>query len=81
MVCKDPAKRYLYPNPEKYFEAFRRKGFNLIRFGIFWDGVEPGPGQYDMEYLPESMGFMSWWICIKIFLQENLLMERRTGRP
>lgn len=51
VVCKDAGMGYFFPNLEKSFQAFQKKGFNLIRFGIFWDGVEPQPGQYDMEYL------------------------------
>lgn len=51
VVCKDAEMGYFFPDLEKSFQAFQKKGFNLIRFGIFWDGVEPQPGQYDMEYL------------------------------
>ncbi|MDE7131204.1 MAG: glycoside hydrolase family 5 protein [Lachnospiraceae bacterium] len=51
VVCKEKAQGYFFPNLEKKFLAFRNMGFNLIRFGIFWDGVEPQPGKYDMEYL------------------------------
>ncbi len=51
VVCKDKAQGYFYPDLEKSFRAFRSMGFNLIRFGIFWDGVEPQPGKYDIEYL------------------------------
>ena len=51
VVCKDRAQGYIFPDLEKSFRAFERMGFNLIRFGIFWDGVEPEPGKYDMEYL------------------------------
>lgn len=42
---------HFYPGFEKAFGYFRRSGFNLLRFGIFWDGAEPEPGQVDMEYL------------------------------
>lgn len=42
---------HFYPGFEKAFGYFRRSGFNLLRFGIFWDGAEPEPGQMDMEYL------------------------------
>ena len=42
---------HFYPGFEKAFGHFRRSGFNLLRFGIFWDGAEPEPGQVDMEYL------------------------------
>ncbi len=51
VVCKDKGQGYFFPDLETSFQAFQRMGFNLIRFGIFWDGVEPGPGQYDMNYL------------------------------
>lgn len=51
VVCKDKAQGYFFPDLEKSFRAFRKMGFNLIRFGIFWDGVEPQPGEYDIEYL------------------------------
>ena len=51
VVCKEKAQGYFFPDLEKKFLAFRNMGFNLIRFGIFWDGVEPQPGKYDMEYL------------------------------
>ena len=46
---------YLFPNLEKSFRSFHEMGFNLIRFGIFWDGVEPQPGVYDMEYLKRTL--------------------------
>ena len=51
VVCKDRAQGYIFPDLDKSFRAFERMGFNLIRFGIFWDGVEPEPGKYDMDYL------------------------------
>ena len=50
-VCKDPGQGYLFPAPERVFRRFREQGFNLIRLGIFWDGVEPQPGVYDHDYL------------------------------
>lgn len=51
MVCKEKGKGYLEPNSEDILRIFSRRGFNLVRLGIFWDGVEPGPGVYDDEYL------------------------------
>ena len=50
-VCKEPGQGYLFPEPERVFRRFREQGFNLIRLGIFWDGVEPQPGVYDRDYL------------------------------
>ena len=51
MVCKDKAKGYIQPDLERLLSVYLQKGMNLLRFGIFWDGVEPEPGQYDMAYL------------------------------
>lgn len=36
---------------EALFEQFRNCGFNIIRFGITWDAVEPQPGKYNDDYL------------------------------
>ncbi|GIO92068.1 hypothetical protein J31TS3_32950 [Paenibacillus lactis] len=50
-ICRDREKDYLEPNIEEKLEVFAKRGFNLIRLGIFWDGVEPQPGVYDDVYL------------------------------
>ena len=50
-VCKNKEAGYLFADPEPVFRRFHEQGFNLIRLGIFWDGVEPQPGVYDTEYL------------------------------
>lgn len=50
-VCKDPEHGYLFPDMEPVFQRFHKQGFNLIRLGISWDGVEPQPGVYDEAYL------------------------------
>lgn len=50
-VCKEKDKGYLWPEHKKLFSWFAQSGFNLIRLGIFWDGVEPKPGIYDDAYL------------------------------
>ena len=42
---------HFYPGFEKDFPYFRKAGFNLLRFGIFWDTTEPQPGVIDTEYL------------------------------
>ena len=39
-VVKDPAQNYLYPDDEQLFQAFREYGFNCIRYGIIWDGLD-----------------------------------------
>lgn len=51
MVCKDKSRNYIGDYTAKDFKFLKEKGFNLIRLGIFWDGVEPEPGIYDENYL------------------------------
>lgn len=51
VVCKEPEQGYLFSGLEDVFRNFSQMGFNLIRLGIFWDGVEPKPGVYDTAYL------------------------------
>ncbi len=50
-VNKDPLAGYLYPESADAFGAFRRWGFNCIRLGVMWAGLEPEPGAYDEAYL------------------------------
>lgn len=50
-ICREKEKGYLEPELDKKFQYYSRHGFNLIRLGIFWDGVEPQPGVYDDIYL------------------------------
>lgn len=51
VLCREAALGHFYPGFEDAFPFFERMGFNLLRFGIFWHGVEPQPGVYDEEYL------------------------------
>ena len=50
-VNKDPKSGYLHPGSGSAFADFRRWGFNCIRFGVIWDGLEPQPGVYNEAYL------------------------------
>lgn len=51
VLCRDPKMGYMYPDFKGALPWFKESGFNLIRLGIFWDGTEPEPGTYDMDYL------------------------------
>jgi len=53
LVNKNSEEQYIYKNSEKIFREFRNKGFNIVRLGIIWDGLEPKPGVYNEEYLQE----------------------------
>ena len=51
LVNKDPGVGYLGPEGPETFANFRRWGFNCIRLGVIWDGLEPEPGQFNEAYL------------------------------
>ena len=51
VVEKSKDRRYLGVETADDFAAMRDWGFNCIRLGIIWDGVEPEPGKFDDEYL------------------------------
>lgn len=41
-----------FSNPEN-FKLMKKWGFNCIRLGIIWAGVEPSPGVYDENFLKD----------------------------
>lgn len=51
LVCKDKQKGYVEAVDENTFKWFKECGFNLLRLGLEWDGVEPSPMSYDDDYL------------------------------
>jgi endoglycosylceramidase len=42
------------------YEQLSKWGFNCIRLGILWDGVEPEPGKYDEKYLDKVEERVNW---------------------
>lgn len=42
------------------FEAIAARGFNVVRFLIFWEAVEPEKGQYDESYLDAVAEKVDW---------------------
>jgi endoglycosylceramidase len=56
-VCKEKALGYIAQCDEDVFEWFKALGFNVIRLGLIWDGVEPEPLRYDDEYLNKIKRF------------------------
>ncbi len=51
LVNKNPKVNYLGDETIEDFAKMRQWGFNCIRLGIIWSGVEPEPGIYDEQYL------------------------------
>jgi len=76
MVCKDKNRGYLENYSEEDFELLKNLGFNTIRFGIFWDAVEPEPGVYNDEYLSKisdiSRMAESYGLCLYLDMHQDL---------
>jgi len=51
LVNKNPEENYLGPEDREAIKKIKSWGFNCIRLGIIWDGLEPEPGKYDENYL------------------------------
>jgi len=60
LVCKEKKKGYVEPCDEGLFAWFREQGYNVVRLGLIWDGVEPEPGEYDDVYLGKIKQQAAW---------------------
>ncbi|MGW0191682.1 cellulase family glycosylhydrolase [Streptomyces sp. NPDC003362] len=45
---------------ERHFADMRAQGFNLARLLVFWDDLEPRPGQYSTGYLRKIDRVLDW---------------------
>lgn len=52
-VTKDPQQYFKNDNDDELFRQFRNWGFNCVRFGMSWRGIEPEPGKINEAYLKE----------------------------
>lgn len=59
-VNKNPEQGYLNNDDEALFKQFSEWGFNCVRFGINWDGLEPEPGKINEAYLKEIDKRVAW---------------------
>ena len=47
---------------EEDVERYARQwGFNVVRYLIFWDAVEPSPGEYDAAYFDKTEERLDWF--------------------
>lgn len=60
LVNKNPEVNYLGTENQEDFKIFKHWGFNCIRLGIIWDGLEPEPGKYNEEYLQGIDQRLQW---------------------
>lgn len=60
LVNKDPRTGYLGTESEATFASFRQWGFNCVRLGVIWDGLEPQPGVFNEKYLQGLSRRISW---------------------
>ena len=60
LVNKNPQAGYLGDETQETFAAFRRWGFNCMRLGVIWDGLEPQPGEYNETYLKDIDQRIAW---------------------
>jgi len=59
-VNKNPDDNYIDKDSVELYKVLSGCGFNVIRLGVIWDGVEPEPGVYDEKYLDEIEKRVSW---------------------
>jgi endoglycosylceramidase len=83
IIEKSKHRNYLSGHAEKEFVKMRDWGFNCIRLGILWDGIEPQPGVYDDEYLAEVDRRIQWakenGIYVILDMHQDLFHARYGG--
>lgn len=60
LVNKDPMVGYIGAETAETFAILRRWGFNCVRLGVIWDGLEPQPGIYNERYLEQIEQQVTW---------------------
>lgn len=60
VVNKNPESDYVGHITPEEMAKFKSWGFNVIRLGIIWDGLEPQPGIYNQEYLGKIDEMIQW---------------------
>lgn len=86
MVCKDKNRGYIGAYDRRAFSQLKQWGFNVVRLGIIWDGLEPEPGVYDEAYLDKVSAIIEYAgeVGIAVFLdmhQDLFSVNYADGAP
>ena len=68
VINKSKDQGYLVSEDSTLYSKLRGWGFNSVRFGIIWDGIEPEPGVYNEEYLQGIDQHIQWAADNDIFV-------------
>jgi endoglycosylceramidase len=60
LVNKNKASGYIGDETLRDFEQMADWGFNCIRLGVIWDGLEPEPGKFNERYLEKIDRQIRW---------------------
>ncbi|MBT5427599.1 MAG: cellulase family glycosylhydrolase [Bacteroidetes bacterium] len=60
VICKDPRKKYTDQFSPDEFRQLASWGFNVVRLGVIWSGLEPNPGEYNEKYLTQIDQLIEW---------------------
>lgn len=60
LVNKNPTSGYMGEENFETFASFRKWGFNCVRLGVIWDGLEPRPGVFNESYLQGLDRQVAW---------------------
>ena len=66
---------------EEDVERYARQwGFNVVRYLIFWDAVEPSPGEYDAAYFDKTEERLDWFadhgVYVILDMHQDVYAER-----
>ena len=68
VISKSKEQGYLVNEDSTLYARLRDWGFNSVRFGIIWDGIEPEPGVYNEAYLQGIDQHIQWAADNNIFV-------------
>lgn len=68
VINKSKDEGYLVSEDSTLYARLRDWGFNSVRFGIIWDGIEPEPGVYNEDYLKGIDQHIAWAANNDIFV-------------